>query len=150
MLSTELSLYFIAGTHSDSRRCTYEIGGHVCDRSVLSVEVGLCLRVTHLSDAHLRGHILELAVAVHLAGETVQRVICQHQFNDVLPQLLQFSEEGRDMITGLHRCMTGSFTVLTAPFACNAIYRTHRQEPNGSRLGASHSVGTRSRRGCSG
>ena len=32
--------------------------------------------------------IPELAVAVHLAGETVQRVICATQFNDVLPQLL--------------------------------------------------------------
>ena len=86
----ELSLYFIAGTHTAiAVDALAEIGGHVRMRQVfLSVQVGLAFRVTHLSDAHLRGHILELAVAVHLAGETVQRVICQHQFNDVLPQLL--------------------------------------------------------------
>ena len=86
----ELSLYFIAGTHTAiAVDALAEIGGHVRVRQVfLSVQVGLAFRVTHLSDAHLRGHILELAVAVHLAGETVQRVICQHQFNDVLPQLL--------------------------------------------------------------
>ena len=45
-------------------------------------------RIPHAADAHFRGHGLQLAIAIHLAGQAVQGVIGQDQFDDVPAQPL--------------------------------------------------------------
>jgi hypothetical protein len=52
-------------------------------------------RIAHAADADFRRDGLQLAVAVHFAGEAVERMIREHQLNDIFPQpahLLRFGE----------------------------------------------------------
>ena len=49
----------------------------------LSVEVCFAIGVAHVTDTHSCSHFLQFAVVVYFTGQAIQRMIRQHQFDDV-------------------------------------------------------------------
>ena len=105
----QLSLHLVAGAHTAvAQNALRHIGGHVRVTEVFAaVEMVFPFRVTHFANAHLSGHVLQFAIAVHFAGQAVQRVIGQHQFDDVAAQLLHALRIGVDHQPFLDGRMTG-------------------------------------------
>ena len=84
----ELALHFVAGADAagavDALR---QVRRHVGVGQVLfAVEVVRPIGIADVTDAYLGGDGLQFAVAVHLAGEAVERVVGQHELDDVFSQ----------------------------------------------------------------
>jgi hypothetical protein len=77
-------------------------------REVLgAVEVVGSGGVAHLPHADLRGHGLELAVAVDLAGEAVERVVGEDELDNVAAQLADLGRLGEKVHPGRQRRVAG-------------------------------------------
>jgi hypothetical protein len=76
---------------------------------LLVVEVILSFRVTHVRNSDSRGYILQFAIAVDLAGQTIQRMVGQHQLDDVLAKALYVFVAGKDPHVLPDRSVAGSY-----------------------------------------
>jgi hypothetical protein len=80
-----LSLDFVAG--ADAARAIdafREVARHVGMREILlTVEVVGSFRVAYFADADAGGDRLEFAVAIHFAGEAVEWMVRENEFDDV-------------------------------------------------------------------
>jgi hypothetical protein len=105
----KFSLHFIAGPNTAEAVDAFgKIGSHVRMAQVFCpVEVVFAFRITDVANAHPGSHGLKLAIVVDLAGEAVQRVVGQHQFNDVAPQFFDSGAVGIDVRIGYNRRMAG-------------------------------------------
>jgi hypothetical protein len=55
-----------------------------------TVEMVRPRRITHAPDAHFGRHGLEFAVAADFAGQAVQRMVREHELDDVFAQTTHF------------------------------------------------------------
>lgn len=84
----QFSLHLVASAHAtETIDALGEIGSHIRVAQVFfPVQMVFAFRVTYVADAHARRDGLQFTVVVDFAGETVQRVVGQHQFDDVAAQ----------------------------------------------------------------
>ena len=98
----KFALDLVAGPHAAvAVDALGQVRGHVAVRGVLGrVEVILALGVADLAHADLGGDVLELAVAVHFAGEAVWRMVREHEFDNVAADALDLVRLGEDVRAG--------------------------------------------------
>ena len=90
---------------------------------------GSCRRVAHLPHADLGGHGLQFAVAVHLAGQAVERMIGEHQFDDVPAQPRTFCDSVKMCMPGVSGVWHEA-TTRRGPSAC--MRDLHRADAAGA------------------
>ena len=107
----KLPLYFFASPHTAEAVDAFaHIAGHVGMAEVFfAVEVCFAFRIANLAYAHLGGHFLQFAVVVYLTGKAIQRMIGEHQLNDVLSEFLNALTARIDIASGHYRCVTAGY-----------------------------------------
>jgi hypothetical protein len=78
---------------------------------LLPVEVILAFRISHFSDTYLGGYRLQFTVIVYLTREAVERVVSEHQFDDVLSEFLYARRIRENMVIGHHGRMAGGHSL---------------------------------------
>lgn len=73
------------------------------------IQVVFALRVTHFANSYTRRHVLQLTVAIHLAGQAIKGVVGEHQFDDILPEFLDIRRFGVNKHARLNQCVARGF-----------------------------------------
>ncbi len=75
----------------------------------LVIQVVFPIRIADLPNTYFRGHGLELAVSIDLAGEAVWRMIRQNQFHDVAAEALDLLGLGENVQIRRNRSVASGY-----------------------------------------
>lgn len=135
----ELPLHLVAGPHAPVTMDAFgQIGTQIGMGGVFAMVTPLPCQmiatagIPDLPDSRLGRHPLQLAIAVRLAGETIQGVVGEDQLDDIAPQAPYIGGMGVDILAFLDRRMTGGHHAAGGVFVRRHL---HRAEPTRTERG---------------
>ena len=122
-----LTLYFVAGPDTTTAvDALGKIGSHVGMTQVLGpVEVVFTFGIPYFSDTYPGSNGLQLTIVVDFTGKTVERMIGQHQLNDVFTQLCHTLAISINKRIRYGRCVAGSLNLSGTSLCERNIHAAH-------------------------
>lgn len=146
----ELPLHLVAGPHAPVTMDAFgQIGTQIGMGGVFAMVTPLTCQmiatagIPDLPDSHLGRHPLQLAIAVRLAGETIQGMIGEHQFDDIAPQTLYIGGMGVDILAFPDRRVTGGHRAAGGVFVRRHLHRAESTRTERGKVGGMAEGGDR-------